>query len=208
AEDAVLTVKGDLTACAVSVAAQIDAQLIVFSELEGLGGREVTAMVEDTGISVMLSRTAMPSNAVVAATDMTLREFPVLRKGAVVAERLGAPLTVVHNLEPQVSPPAMIAADGTAFLPVMPLAERAKVRTRRATRLKTLGSKLPSVQTTILQESDTVNAVLGLAKSQQADLVIVGHRRRSWLGRVLGESVARGVVNRSVRSVLVVPIDK
>ena len=52
---------------------------------------------------------------------MTLQEFPVVRKVALVAEILGAPLTIAHHIEPQIPMPVPVslAMDGSVFLPVV-----------------------------------------------------------------------------------------
>jgi len=205
---AVMVGRGDLSACAASVATKLKAQLVVLSALDDVSGRDVTAIVEDAGVSVMLSRATRPRNAVIAATDMTLQDFPVVRKGVVVAELLGAPLTIVHNVEPQMPAQAVIAADGAMFLPLVPATEKAKARERRANRLRAVAARFGGVEAKVLEDVDTIGAILGFAKSQQADMVIVGHRRRSWLVRVFGKSVASNVINRSIRSIMVVPVAK
>jgi len=46
--------------------------------------------------------------------------------------------------------------------------------------------------------------VLDLAKSRHADMVVVGHHKRTWLGRALGDVVASNVIDRSTRGIVVV----
>jgi len=58
----------------------------------------------------------------------------------------------------------------------------------------------------VRDEPSVADAVLDEARRQDADLVVVGTRPRGWLQQLLAESVARQIVDRSTRSVLVAPI--
>ncbi|MBK8259309.1 MAG: universal stress protein [Polyangiaceae bacterium] len=49
--------------------------------------------------------------------------------------------------------------------------------------------------------------VLGEAREHNADLVVVGTRKRTWFDRLVAGSVAEQIVNRAKRSVLVTPLD-
>ena len=59
----------------------------------------------------------------------------------------------------------------------------------------------------VRKEFNPVEAILQEARVQDADLVVVGTRSKSWLARVLTGSVAARVVNRANRSVLVTPLE-
>jgi nucleotide-binding universal stress UspA family protein len=207
ANDRVVVTHGDLAASVAKVAAERGAQLVVVSDLDIATGREVAAIVESTRTSVLLARGTRPRNAVVAATDMSMKRFTVLRKGAEVAEVIGAPLTVVHNVEPRVYATAALAGDGTVFLPMTGRVDPEQVAVRNAA-LVEVAEKLDAAEHEVAMEIDTVDAILNLARRQKADLVVVGHRRRSWLRRLFGDSVATEVIDRSVRSVIVVPLDE
>jgi nucleotide-binding universal stress UspA family protein len=204
-EDRLVVAHGDLPGNAARTAADLKAQLVVVSDLDISTGREVAFIVDNAHTSVLLARGTRPRNAVIAATDMSMKRFTVLREGAAVAEMIGAPLTVMHNVEPRVYATAAVAGDGTVFLPMTGSIDPEQVAVR-AEALAGVAEELEASEHHVATEIDTVDAILNLAKRQKADLVVVGHRRRSWLKRLFGASVATEVVDRSVRSVIVVPL--
>ncbi len=54
--------------------------------------------------------------------------------------------------------------------------------------------------------SGDAGSVLDLARQQEADLVVVGHRRRTWIENVFGREVAAGMAGQALRTVRVVPV--
>ncbi|HEX5658601.1 MAG TPA: universal stress protein, partial [Polyangiales bacterium] len=60
----------------------------------------------------------------------------------------------------------------------------------------------------VSEDNDAARAILQEARARNADLVVVGLRRRSWLDRLLSPSVASAVVRGARRSVLVTPLTR
>lgn len=207
--DTVLVRRGDVPVCAAHAAHELKAQLIVISESDIEHGGDATYIVEHAGVPVMISRIKRSSNAVIAATDMTAEGFPVVQKSADFARMLEAPLTVVHNVEPYVPLPVALAmaSDSNIFYASLSEGERKKLFAHRKSSLDALAAEIGSAKVELTREVDTIGAVLDLANNEQADMVVVGHRRRSWIGRALNEAVAPRVIERSNRSIVVVPLD-
>lgn len=201
--------RGHLTACALEIAHMMKPQLIVISESDINHGREATYIAENTGVPVMISRIRRPKKEIIAATDMNADGFPVVRKGALYAQALGAPLTIIHNVLPQATMPVSlaVAADGSIFYPVLSEKELAHLLQQRKTDLDALAAEIGKTEVEVSRNDDIITAVLDLAKSHQADMIVVGHRRRSWIGRALNDAVAPRVIDRSTRSIMVVPLN-
>jgi len=59
-----------------------------------------------------------------------------------------------------------------------------------------------------LKEGDPAEVILKDAEEQNVDMIVLGHRHRPWLEKVLLGSVAEEVVKRSTRPTLLVPIQE
>lgn len=206
ADDALLLAYGSLVGCATAMAIALEAQIVVVSETDCLSGHDITAIVDGAGVSVLLSRTVRPANVVIAATDLRSDDMPVIRKGAALAQSLGARLSVAHNVEPLPPPPMFGSPDGMIHQASVPPAEATRRRLRVGALDRALAMVGSEAEPHVLARADTTDALLEVALDQNADLLVVGHRRRSWLSSIFGTSVANKVVDRSVRSILVVPV--
>lgn len=81
------------------------------------------------------------------------------------------------------------------------------VRKARSARLSQASQKLAAdARAVIRNEVNPVDALLREAREHDADLVVVGTRRRGWFECFRARSVAAQVVNRAKRSVLVMPL--
>ncbi|HEX2037270.1 MAG TPA: universal stress protein [Chloroflexota bacterium] len=58
---------------------------------------------------------------------------------------------------------------------------------------------------TRVEVGPVVETILRLARELQADLIVVGAHRRTWLGRLLGQSVAESLLCQAACAVLAVP---
>ncbi|MEO8181498.1 MAG: universal stress protein [Deltaproteobacteria bacterium] len=76
-------------------------------------------------------------------------------------------------------------------------------------RLRKACRQLPvPAQAVVRDEVSLADAILDEARVHDADLVVLGAQRRSWLERLFDGGVATRVVNRAQRSVLVTPMSE
>ncbi len=205
--DAVHWADATMVAAAVGAARALSAQLVVLPEHDLLRADEVTAIVEDSGVSVLVSRPRQASNAVVAASDLQLEQTPVLREGALAGEILQATVKAFHNVDQEWVGAAVIGPTGETMMP-LPAKDRA-TRFRRKRRLDEAAARIGGVhQTKVVGHVDTATAILEFARENEADLVVVGHRKHGWLDRVFSPGVSTAVVGKARRSVLVVPVPR
>ncbi len=202
--EAIVTHRGSLVECAVAEAKARNAQLVVISANDLGSAGEVARIVEASGVSVLVARQARAQNRVVAATNLVFASLPVLRRGAELARSLGASLTFVHNVPGDPSIPSGRRGDRER-------AWRALDDTRvdRSSNLLSWAVEDLGVdaEATVVERADTSEAILEMARAKQADLVVVGHRRRSWISRLFQRAVDEVVVRRASQSVAVVPLD-
>jgi nucleotide-binding universal stress UspA family protein len=198
--------RGSLSRCAIESARQLEAQLLIIPDDDVTGGAEITRIVDAAGVPVLVSRYPQPANMIVAASDLSLERVPVLRQGVALGETVGASVLFLHNVVPVASMPVVRPGEGMPILPLWPFDETGLQEKQRARLRKAASDIGQDVEIEVLDATDTVDAILGVARKHGADVVIVGHRNKSWVGRMFGEHVAAGVVNRARRSVLVVPI--
>jgi nucleotide-binding universal stress UspA family protein len=188
------------------VAEEVSARLVFLPESRALSGTDVTSIVEQSGAAVLLSRPMQPRNLVIAASDLATAQTPVLREGLAVGHTLGGEVTFVHNLDPFSGPMSYVVGDGMMMLPVPGLTDDGTYQ-RRQDRLRSVAEDLGGdAGTEVLRRVDTADAILEVARRERADLIVVGHRERSWLASLFGESIAANVIDRAARSVLVVPV--
>lgn len=176
-------------------------KLIVMPARDQRAGALVTSLVRATGTPVLVARDATHGESIVAATDLEAVGYPVLRKAAELGRRLDAPLVAVHNVNP------LAVAVGLELSWPVTVLPGDSLHDARGARMAELAAKLPGdAEAVVRQEMNPVDAILGEARERDADLVVVGTRRRSWFDRMICGSVAAQVVNRAKRSVLVTPL--
>lgn len=147
----------------------------------------------------MLARAARASN-IVAATDLTDADFPIVRRASALASQLGMTLVALHSFDPS-------TADVAAGTPRACSPSRAGFEQAREERLDlAVASAGANARPVMRSGMDAARVILEEARVLNADLVVVGVRKRGWLDRLLGTSVARTVVDGSRRSVLVAPL--
>lgn len=191
ARDQVCVCLSQFKVAVTEVAQAIQPCLVVIPYLEAGDGELITRIVRDTAIAVLAARSTHHGDGVVAATDLSDQRYPVLRQGLRIACGQVAPITFIHNVTP------------AAF------ASRTHRCIRRSlVSLEDIGRELGAKCARITaNQTDTVDAILTVAETQRANLIVVGthlnprherDRRR--------KSVARQVVEQATRSVLVVPV--
>ena len=178
-----------------------NAGLIVMPAREASIGAAATCVACKCESPVLVARAAMQAETIVAATDLEVPGYPVLRAASALGRQLDAPLVTLHNMQPLTARSGMEATGswiGGSGL---------RLRRAREPELAEISAKLHAGALAVIRrESDPVAAILGEAHAHNADLVVVGARRRSWLDRIRFDSVATQVVDRAQRSVLITPV--
>lgn len=195
--------RGSFIDAAIAQAEQDDVRLIVIPKVEGVSGRMVEELANETDCPVLVARVPTRSALVVGASSLEDLRYPVLRFVHDLGTRLRAPTLYVHNVAPHIIPgegPPLGAPGGIVDPDPRTLEERQRRLLQLAMAIDT------SADVEVRHRLDPANAVLAAARDRAADLVVVGSQRRSWLRRLTHGSVAARVVDQARRSVLVVPL--
>lgn len=199
--DDVCTRSGDFVSHTAARALAIDASLIVVPPGEGRAGEVAVRLARAAQLPVLVARDATFEEAIVAATDLKDRTYPVLRTAASLSRRLDAPVIALHNLTPLMLIPSTRRGSAVA-------ADVGRSRAHAREHLeRALGRLSNQTAAVVADEVDPVDAILQEAEARNADIITVGTRPRSWFERMLRSSLAARVVDGTERSVLVVPID-
>lgn len=182
-------------------ATALEAVLIVVPPRKARLGHLVTSLASAACVPVLVAREATRGDTIIAATDLESPEYPVLSRAARLGQRLDAPVVAVHNLTPM-----SLAVPLDPTVPPAVLLEN-PIQEVRSAHLSQVAERLAATTHPVVRtEVDPVDAILAEARACDADLVVVGTHRRSWLNRLLRGSIAAQVVNRAKRSVLVTPL--
>jgi nucleotide-binding universal stress UspA family protein len=141
---------------------------------------------------------------IVCGVDGTEESRTALRFAAAMYERLGGSLVIVYATRvpttfgaataPHAQPPATGVASDAAAEAGLALLERVSVEERLGP-----ASRLRS------EIGGAAERLLGVAREEDADFVVLGTRRRGRIAAVLSGSVSRTVVGASDRPVILVP---
>lgn len=201
-DDDVLLRSGDFPEVVIEVAGDMDADLIVLADEEGLSGRQATRIARDSQTPVLLARPPRPGDVVVAATDLLDSRYPIIRGAAMVGRQLASRLLLVHSVPPASNTTALPEPWLPVFLQDAPDLSTIFHRLRDIANHYT-----PEAGAIVACHADPADAILTAARARDADMVVVGTHRRSWLDRLLHGSVASRVVEDAPGSVLVLPLD-
>jgi len=178
---------GDFVDQVVVRATELNAGLIVLAPSTGRVGPTATAVARASSRAVLVSRRSPRLTPLLAASDLEDQDFWVLRKAAELSARFGTPIVALHNVS---------CLPGVALSP----------HESPARRLTRALAALPSPGLPVLtSELDPVDAIFDQARAHDANSIVVGVRRRPWLERLIRHDVAADIVERSDRSVVVVP---
>ncbi|MCU0620049.1 MAG: universal stress protein [Gemmatimonadales bacterium] len=157
---------------------------------------------------VLVARRGPCSGVVLVATDLTDPELPVVTAAVEEARRCDGRLIAVHCVDftPLLAEPigAVAGAAGHWPVPVAIAAARREAEAQLAAAL----DRLEVAHERRVAEGAVAHTVVELAAEAQAELVVVGTRRRSGLWRLIRGSVARRVARAARCSVLVVPLGR
>lgn len=137
------------------------------------------------GIPILVAQSPRKRAAIVAATDLIDKEYPVARAAAAWAEACAAHVTLIHNLE---------------TVPTSRESKRSMIGPALRDLFFLTRSLGPIHRAHLSRGPRTTAAIMQLVKAQSADLIVVGARRAR--GRTMNE-----LLGSTGSSVLVVPLD-
>jgi nucleotide-binding universal stress UspA family protein len=181
-------------------AAELDATWLAVAPQWNRTGRMVTTLARVTALPVLLARGSTDGSTIVAATDLGDARYPVLFEAAEVGRRLGSPMVALHNFAPR-SLRGVALARARLEVSELALLSRRRQQLSEATR-----QLAPEAELVIANEHHAVDAILQQARTRNADLIVVGTRSHSWLSRTIAGSVSSELIDRAIRSVLVMPL--
>lgn len=161
-------------------------------------------LVSRLDVPVFVARNIRGEGEVVAASDLRRAGLPVLTVARQFASPFHRKVTFFHNAKPV----SVYAADplgtGVSFHSLVTLQDDQAAA--REARLRNIAGTDPLVCTMLDRAPSTVDAIVAVARERDADVIAVGHRRRSWFARLFKRDVGERVVARVIRSVLLVPL--
>lgn len=192
--------RGTIQSAAISAGRERKPDLVVFAASPD-SGPAATAIAEALGVPVLVARTPN-DGGIIASTNLNDLRYPVLKGATEISADLGGAVTYFHNVSQMpISIDPMLA--GMAAVDVAALAEESAAS--RQARLRTLAHQA-GANAVMYRSSITSDAIVEVARRGEADLVIVGYRRRSWISRLFRGRLVEDVIARCRRSVLVLPI--
>lgn len=168
---------------------------------DSVEARHASQLATDVHVPVLLARPRSSNSIVVAATDLRHARYPVIAEAADLAPAMAARLVCIHN-----RPPVLPGIDPMTAMFLEPSSfdtSEEEARTLRAV-ATALSDDAESV---ITGQARPVDAILEVARAQDADLIVVGAARHSSIYRWLTGSTAAAVARRARRSVLLAPLD-
>lgn len=190
----VVLVIGAVDAAVERLAPLLSAILVVVSA-PSVDGAMARALCVKTGRPVLVARPSR-GETVLVATDLTRATLPVLRGGAAFAQRLGAPMVAVHNVES----PLPVSSFEWAHAGIETIEAACRARLERA--VEVAAPRARSVTCTMF---DTAQALAERVRDEGADVLVVGARRR-WFEGWRGAATSARVVDEASCSVLLVPL--
>lgn len=149
----------------------------------------------------------MQMHTILVAVDTAAEAAHVMPIATGMAKALGARLHIVCAIDegfllPVTSTGVVTAADEADY-PAAAI-ERTAVEAL-VVRCRAEAKNLGLMASVRIEAGEPVQTILMAATQCDAGMVILGHRHRSWFGRLAEGSVARAVIDRSPHPVLVVP---
>lgn len=181
-------------------AAGLRVMLVVVPAHDAEYGASITLLARTLDLPVLVARPPTQGETILAATDLRDPSYPVLHLAADLARHLALNVIALHNYAPPGAPQFPASSQSLS-------AEEEDELTDRAQRLDFATSALDAPSEGVVAcLNSTVDAILGLARSSAAEVIVVGTRAPSLAGAALQCSVASEVAERAEPSVLVAPL--
>lgn len=165
---------------------------IVMSDLHDGCGKSATSLARASGCPVLVARAPTTRSTLLIATDVSDDLDLISSRTATLAEALQAPVLAFHDVgfrAPELSSRVNALTDAWSRVQ----AERLKAGDHR---------RLPELEVLLAHGTDRVRTILQQARREDAEIIIVGVPENASAG---ADDVAAAVVERAIRSVLVVP---
>lgn len=182
------------------VATNMEADLVVIPPSQKYPGRQANQIATAAEVMVLVARQPQLRNTVVAATDLSNPRYPVVAAANQLRDCLSAELVLIHNVVPVVFSGGLEAAWPLTGAPSARSLSRVTVRLRQVA--STCGACSEAL---VAVAWNTAKEILKTAHERDADLVVIGTRRRTRWAQLLDSGVAVRVVREAKQSVLIVP---
>jgi nucleotide-binding universal stress UspA family protein len=164
---------------------------IVMPDVHDGCGRSATALARASGCPVLVARAPTSRSTLLVATDVSEDLYTISSRAAALAEALHAPVLAFHDVGfrvPELSSRVNALTDAWAQIQVE--------------RLEAGGhQRLPELEVLLAHGTDRVETILQQARREDAEIIIVGVSEAP----DSETDFAAEVVDRAIRSVLVVP---
>lgn len=194
---------------AASLAADVDFIVLSLPLAGALGHRDVlnprniSQIVRMSQRPVLVARSQSLATHILAVTDLVDPAHPALHYATRLADRVGANLTFLHQVD--ASHDSLLAPPISGMLPSWPPEAVCWSDSAAWNQMLRLAAHFGAEVATILtQEGDGIRRILSEATDRHADLIVVGaHEKRTPLW--LHQSVEIELLKQTAASVLVVP---
>jgi len=201
---------GDPAASIVEQAEQEKADLVVVANRGATGierllmGTVAQRVVRHAHCAVLVARAHERTGHVLVATDLSRPSVPPIAVGAIAAQRRGAHLTVLHNVDVATLPVLLMdAASSMAGFPVAPRAP-SEVRGLATELVRDFMTRHQIEGDYLIAEGDAAASIWRAAEQLPAELIVIGSHGRTGLARLALGNVAERVLETAPCSVLVV----
>ncbi len=167
------------------------------------GAKQACHLADRLGVPVLVARDFRSGGEWIAASDLRHLRLPVLATARDLAHAVDREVLYFHNVKPL----RMFVGDpmaGPASYAGMFDLQDDVVAAKRA-RLEHL-AYVDRSHGLVTLAANTTEALLDLARDRDADMIVVGHRPRTWFSRMFARGTTERLVARSRRSVMVVPL--
>ena len=200
---------GDAEDEIVRIAEEVQASLIVVGARPREGSERVLGHIAERVVryahaTVLVARASAPTGKAIVATDFTDGSGPALAYAAMLVDKVGVEVTVVHAAQ-QPQSTALTTLFSTLGSPWTPPAAAA------VEQLEALGremidnlAKEHRFAHAVQVEGSPAEVILAQAEAANAEMIIVGSHGRTGLRRLVLGSTAEEVIRLTKRSVLVV----
>lgn len=194
--------QGDFVREVVTTALDTGADLVVMPADMKRSGLLAMDVAHFAKVPVLVARPPRSHNIVLAATTLADGRYPVLNKARQLGGLMDAQMVFVHNVAPVKVSVAHEKQDGPMVVLKGEKADQAQAR------LKTVAHKFPRcIAAVVKKRLNTAQAILEAARECDAELIVLGVKRRSSpIERMLGGCVAARVAEHAWRSVLLAPV--
>lgn len=173
-------------------ARQAGADWIVMPDVHDGCGKAATALARAAGCPVLVARAPTSRSTLLVATDVSDDLHSICSRAAALAEAPHAPVLAFHDAAFR---PSELSSRVNTLTDVWAQIQAERMEANRHQRL-------PDLEVLLAHGTDRVKSILDQARREDAEILIVGVSEG---GATAYDELAAAVVDRAIRSVLVVP---